>query len=303
MDIWDKFKSKSGYHMNDDGTDSLGVDHSNFNLRDELKYQIDRVNNEQQQSMTSGQTPTPWSPQAAQASARTTSRFEKIQTPWSNEVQQAAQPSSTPTPWQNNQTVTPWAGGYDLSNYPQDNVNMTKPVDYSRYGEGFSHEFIDKMLEDQRFQQIIKNRTQKNEGGFSNHPNDNGGKTMYGISSKWYPNEDIPNLTRERANAILYRDYWLNTCINQLPDEFADIVFDNSVVQGQPTAITNLQKALGVQADGIIGPNTLNAISNADENIRKKFIQQVHQRNLDIVKQDPKQRIFLNGWTNRANNY
>jgi hypothetical protein len=100
MDIWDKFKSKSGYHMNDDGTDSLGVDHSNFNIRDELKYQIDRVNNEQQQSMTSGQTPTPWSPQAAQASARTTSRFEKIQTPWStgNETMPSVASSTVPTP-------------------------------------------------------------------------------------------------------------------------------------------------------------------------------------------------------------
>jgi hypothetical protein len=97
MDIWKKYQSPSGYHMNDDGTDSLGVDHSNFNLRDELKYQIDRVNNEQQQSMTSGQTPTPWSPQAAQASARTTSRFEKIQTPWSPQAQQEQQQTQTPT--------------------------------------------------------------------------------------------------------------------------------------------------------------------------------------------------------------
>ena len=138
MDIWDKFKSKSGYHMNDDGTDSLGVDHSNFNIRDELKYQIDRVNNEQQQSMTSGQTPTPWSPQAAQASARTTSRFEKIQTPWStgNETTPSVASSTVPIPQttlQPVQTSTPqaqasaltnadttlWSGGYN--NYTLDN--------------------------------------------------------------------------------------------------------------------------------------------------------------------------------------
>jgi lysozyme family protein len=64
-----------------------------------------------------------------------------------------------------------------------------------------------------------------------------------------------------------------------------------------------LQRALGINADGLIGPNTLNAISNAGENLRKNFIQQVHQRNLDIVKQDPTQKVFLNGWTNRVNNY
>jgi lysozyme family protein len=45
-------------------------------------------------------------------------------------------------------------------------------------------------------------------GNYSNHPYDRGGETKYGISSRWYPDEDIQNLTRERANAILYRDYW-----------------------------------------------------------------------------------------------
>jgi lysozyme family protein len=139
--------------------------------------------------------------------------------------------------------------------------------------------------------------------GYSNNSNDRGGETQYGISSRWYPDEDIPNLTRERANALSYRDYWLAPHINQLPDEFADIVFDNGVVQGQPSAIRNLQRALGIQVDGIIGPDTLNAISNADENVRRNFIREVQRRNQNIVEQDPTQRVFLNGWTNRANNY
>ena len=182
-------------------------------------------------------------------------------------------------------------------------ANNSHPVDYSLYGDDFSREFIDQMLGDARFQQIMRYRTQGNEGGYSNNSNDRGGKTQYGISSRWYPDEDIPNLTRERANALLYRDYWLAPHINQLPDEFADIVFDNGVVQGQPSAIRNLQRALGIQVDGIIGPDTLNAISNADENVRRNFIREVHRRNQNIVEQDPTQRVFLNGWTNRANNY
>ncbi len=101
----------------------------------------------------------------------------------------------------------------------------------------------------------------------------------------------------------MYRDYWLSPRINQLPDEYADIVFDNGVFQGQPTAIRHLQRALGIRADGVIGNDTLNAISNANENVRRNFIQQVHQRNQNIVATDPTQREFLNGWTNRVNNY
>ena len=221
-------------------------------------------------------------------------------TPWSIS---ATPRYTTSTPWRNSQTLTPWNGGYDLSNYGQNNGN-SKSIDYSLYGDGFSKEFIDRMLNDLRFQQIMRNRTQRNEGGYSNHPNDKGGKTMYGISSKWYPNEDIENLTRERANAILYRDYWLKPHINQLPDEFADIVFDDGVVQGQPTAIINLQRALGIQADGIIGPNTLSAFENANYGtVRRNFIRNVNNVEDKYLQNDPSQKVFERGHRDRFNKY
>ena len=70
-------------------------------------------------------------------------------------------------------------------------ANTVPSVNYSLYGDDFSHEFIEQMLDDQRFQQIMRNRTQGNEGGYGNNQNDRGGETKYGISSRWYPNEDI----------------------------------------------------------------------------------------------------------------
>ena len=47
MDMFRKFKSIFGYENNDDEKnkiDSYGVDHSNFSLRDEIEYQMARVN-------------------------------------------------------------------------------------------------------------------------------------------------------------------------------------------------------------------------------------------------------------------
>ena len=89
-------------------------------------------------------------------------------------------------------------------------------IDYSKYGKGFSREFIDKMLNDKIFQKALV-RTKLNEGGYINHENDRGGETNMGITKKYYPDEDIKNLTRERATMILYKDYWLkykiNTCL------------------------------------------------------------------------------------------
>lgn len=125
-----------------------------------------------------------------------------------------------------------------------------------------------------------------------------------GITQKYYPNENIKELTRERADALLYRDYWINTKIYQLPDELSGIVFDNAVLQGQPTAIMNLQKALGVKADGLIGANTLKALENVDyDEVKKAFIKNVHKREDVIIKNNPSQKVFEKGHRNRYNRY
>lgn len=183
------------------------------------------------------------------------------------------------------------------------NLNYERPIDYSLYGEGFSKEFIDKMENDERFNHAMK-RTQINEGGYVNHIQDNGGPTNYGISSRIYPNEDILGMTPERAKAILYRDYWLNPKINELPDGIVDIVFDSGVVQGQPTAIRNLQKALGVKEDGLIGKNTLDAFNKRDYNtIRDNFISNVHKTEDKYLKNNPSQKVFEKGHRKRFNEY
>ena len=46
--------------------------------------------------------------------------------PWSSDAIPQAQ---TPSPWQNNKTVTPWNGGYDLSSYGQSSGNYISDED------------------------------------------------------------------------------------------------------------------------------------------------------------------------------
>ena len=48
MDIWKKHKSLLGYEIGDDNIDSYGVDHSGFNIQDELAYQNARDKREKQ---------------------------------------------------------------------------------------------------------------------------------------------------------------------------------------------------------------------------------------------------------------
>lgn len=101
------------------------------------------------------------------------------------------------------------------------------------------------------------------EGGYVNDPRDPGGETRYGISKRAYPNEDIRNLTLDRAKQIYWRDYWDACKCDSIPSPLNLYVFDAAVNQGISVAIRVLQGVLGLTQDGIIGPKTIAAASVA----------------------------------------
>lgn len=70
------------------------------------------------------------------------------------------------------------------------------------------------------------------EGGYVNDSNDKGGETKYGISKKSYPNLDIKNLTKEQAEEIYYKDFWLKNNCDTMHPTFAVLVFDTAVNMG-----------------------------------------------------------------------
>lgn len=70
------------------------------------------------------------------------------------------------------------------------------------------------------------------EAGYVNNPRDPGGETKFGISKRAYPNEDIQNLTLERARELYRRDYWDKCGLDALSWEMALIEFDAAVNQG-----------------------------------------------------------------------
>ena len=343
MDFYGKYKSPLGYQTGANQIDSYGVDHSGFTLRDELAYQMARQQRENQiiknynnhgitqdypQSGTNfwGNSP---DNNFGFGTSQISSNIENMQnTPVPNVQNQAYGTSSMAGPSSSSSfsnSINPYARIKQLleqNDYTQNqevnNINQltqnsllnsgsdstSNNIDYSLYGNDFSKEFINEMLNDKRFQNIMNNRVRINEGGYVNHPNDRGGETKFAISSRWYPNEDIKNLTRERADMILFRDYWKDTNIYQLPDEIADIVLDDSIVQGQPTAIKNLQRALGIVDDGIIGQNTLNSIKNTNiKTLKEKFIKNVKDIEEQYLNNDPSQRVFEKGHKNRFNKY
>lgn len=90
---------------------------------------------------------------------------------------------------------------------------------------------------------------------------DTGGTTRWGISQNAYPDEDIANLSRDRAEFLYRRDYWNAVDAARLPAPLALLVFDAAVNQGPGNAARFLQECLGsVRVDGAIGPRTVGAV-------------------------------------------
>lgn len=102
------------------------------------------------------------------------------------------------------------------------------------------------------------------EGGYVDHPNDPGGETNFGISRRSYPGEDIKGMTLARAKQIYARDFWGPAGCDAVPDCIKFDLFDMAVNSGPKAAARVLQAAVGVHADGVIGPQTLMALGTFD---------------------------------------
>lgn len=134
------------------------------------------------------------------------------------------------------------------------------------------------------------------EGGYVNHPNDPGSETNFGISKSAYPDENIGGMTLERAKAIYRRDYWDTLRCDELPERIALQVFDAGVNHGRSMAVRFLQKAVGVEQDGIIGPRTIHASRVAREDVVHALF---NAARLEAYTRLPTWGTFGKGWVRR----
>lgn len=144
------------------------------------------------------------------------------------------------------------------------------------------------------------------EGGFSTDQNDNGNwtggrkgvgqfkGTKFGISAARYPTLDIRNLTLEQAKEIYERDYWQRFAV--LPWPWNALMFDFVVNPGpgRPVAM-DLQRALGVMEDGVVGPKTI-AQAGASNTRHVARLMRLRMQRMQAAVTWP---IHGNGWCER----
>lgn len=111
----------------------------------------------------------------------------------------------------------------------------------------------------------------KFEGGKVDDPADPGGRTNQGITQKVYDAyrrraggqvRDVYQMTDDERDAIYRQQYWNLIKGDQLPGGVDLVVFDGAVNSGVSRSVKWMQTALGVVADGIIGPGTLHAVND-----------------------------------------
>jgi lysozyme family protein len=161
---------------------------------------------------------------------------------------------------------------------------------------------------------------QPSEGGYANVSKDKGGETYAGISriynptwKGWvtidskknrYKNGIIPHNTLFADLQFLvdqfYQSKWDSNRMGEIKNQdIANLLFD-FYINSDKVAFKKIQLLVGVTDDGIIGPKTLAAINNADQAKLYKDLLKVRNDFYDaIVKRDPSQSKFIDGWKAR----
>ncbi len=146
----------------------------------------------------------------------------------------------------------------------------------------------------------IFERLMKHEGGYVNHPNDPGGETMWGVTKRVARahgySGPMRKLPKELAQVIADKSYWQAVKGGELPRVVAWQVVDAAYNHGNRNAIKFLQRAIGVNDDGLIGPKTLAAVKAMDQN---DIVFKFNAERLEFYTKLGTWATFGRGWTRR----
>jgi len=151
------------------------------------------------------------------------------------------------------------------------------------------------------------------EGGYVNDPDDSGGETNYGITIATYTeyfeplygrkpsSEDMKWMRIGDVRALYKKEYWDKVRGDDLPSGIDIIVADMAVNSGVHRAAVKLQGLFPLEADGIIGSQTVAAIKlvPSEWTLHNYFLaRRSFYNDIGNVNKNGK---FLKGWYNRLN--
>lgn len=144
------------------------------------------------------------------------------------------------------------------------------------------------------------------EGGFSNHPEDPGGKTMKGVIQRVYngyrkrkglTERSVQYISDAELHDIYRTQYWDQIRGDDLPHGVDFVVFDGAVNSGPAQSTKWLQRALDIKADGNIGEATVAAAQSAH---RATLVNSICDRRMAFLKSLKTWGTFGTGWSRRV---
>lgn len=163
-------------------------------------------------------------------------------------------------------------------------------------------------------------RLLKHEGVYSDHPDDPGGATKYGISLRFAREHgidldhdgdvdvvDILAMSLEQAIAVYREKFWDRYGYARFGLTIGGRLFGMAVNMGPRQAHRVFQRALRATTgipladDGILGPKTLEAFSRADVDMLLAALRsEAAGFYRMLASSKPNLAVFLPGWLNRA---
>ena len=138
------------------------------------------------------------------------------------------------------------------------------------------------------------------EGGFSDHTDDPGGRTRYGITEAVARHAgyrgDMRELPISLAKRIALEEYWTPSGCEEWPAGIRFDVFDVAYNSGVGTAIKMVQRAAFAEADGAIGPKTRLAVKATNPLV---LLARINGARLAYLADLPTWPTFGKGWARR----
>ena len=165
------------------------------------------------------------------------------------------------------------------------------------------------------FQRAITTVIDTHEGGFQDRDDDPGNftpsgekkGTKYGISAAAYPNEDIKNLTKQRAAELYRNDYGLFAALadRRVLTKVLDLAVDMQH-GGHGPATRILQQAINasggsVRVDGVFGVKTADVANTIPPDVLlKAIVDQAAAHYAEIEQARPAMKAWFKNWDERA---
>jgi lysozyme family protein len=144
-------------------------------------------------------------------------------------------------------------------------------------------------------------RLMGHEGGYSNHPDDPGAETMWGITHDTAKRNgyfgEMRALPKDTAKEIARRQYWDAVSADSMPAAVRFDLFDGAYNSGPKQAIKWLQRACFVDDDGVVGPRTLMA---ANTYHGQALAARYNGYRLDMMTDLKTWPVFGRGWSKRV---